>query len=286
MLEKVDMKKLSYAHYSKIDDPQKLPIDCTIIYCSESNIFKMTYSGVIPVVDRAKNISQHYKEELKKLNCLASVGGQSKSIHLYAPDTVNLDGYKRICYINQKMDALRITEYYGRSSRYSAFFRLLQSRMRQLNKFQIDNGAFIVDLSNINLFVDLVNEIMASYLTGKYHLFKYKPSQFEWYDKVTLEEKVHFYHKVYWLPADFENELSSIGNSPKRLFTCRLPEDSLKKMNDFLNRCNSNVEDGLGISQADLIDGLLKYFFQQKEITLNGMKIEVSKLMTEIKGNN
>lgn len=256
------MKKVSEAKYvnqSWITDEHDAILEdgISFVYKSNTQIGLTSYSGDIQKIKLAKNISDEFKESLLLLNCMSSVGGQFKSIHLYSNRAEFLDGSERICYINQKNEGeLLVSEYYGRGSRYSAYYRILLKKLSYTNEFQIRNGKIIVTLSNVNLFVQTINEIVSLPSLCLYRLENDC-------DRVMIENVPHYFHKIYWYSKEDYTELSKPESSVRKVYSIRLYDKTVERLDTYLKEYSTQSNDQ--INRSEFIEYVITNYFETVE---------------------
>jgi len=284
-MQLVNLNTLHPTKYGK-SDPSQLRSDETVIYSSDTLISTMEYSGSIStIIPQASGLSSAIKMQLQGITQgYCSLGGQWNNANFYGANARSLTGTDRICYargIND--DTMVITEYYGsRGSKFSGYYPLLLKKIRQSNKFKIDNNqSFIVNKSNIVIFVNIMNSIMDDIVHSRLVMIKVLNK----YDKIKIEGNYYYYNVVIW---DYSTNNRSLEKELEESLNLKKHLEMLVKY--LITRDKINV-DGLEIDIKAIKESKLgrqnlsiKDVLAELSGYIEGLSVETEKLVILIDG--
>lgn len=223
--------------------PNLLNPNRALIYQSDTLVTSVKYAGSSSILSQANGISNIFTNKLTNINGIVSLGGNYQNAHLYIPTTNTLDSKNRLCYISQKSNSqLLVKEYYDpRGSKFSSLFSILYDRVYAANSFTFNGKSFIVDLKNINIFINIVNDIFTDHANGKFMLYKYDQPE-----KIFVKGNYYYYDTAYWID------------------------------NSCIGFPNSKVEDS---SIKESLEKVLGYILSKDKIIIDGMEIDIKKLI-------
>lgn len=197
------------------DSLKELQNEKKIIYQSKNRLDK---SG-----DSAFNLqaSVSLPDDVKK--CLGQIRGKFalgrckdglKNPHIFMPDAVTQDGYKRICYAYYADGALLVSEYGGtRSGKYSGFYPELEERMVK-SGFRTDEKKkiYVIPDKRMEDFVRIVNEMIDEEQQG---LFEFQLSE-KW-ECLRFEKRSYYYSTGYWVKKGNTQVTTDKKQEPKKI---------------------------------------------------------------------
>ncbi len=172
------------------------------IYKSNSNISSLSYCGKIKDIgiDESNTISEEFTKKLYEFKGQASIGRtkvngiyQKKNLHLYTNKASTLDGLYRIAYVKGVGNKLYVSEC-GRSwDKYSGYFKILEEQLVACN-IESKNNFYIIDKSNINTFINILNKIIDIEETTNLYLSSISKN---------IKIKNEIFDTVYWTKNNF-----------------------------------------------------------------------------------
>ncbi len=220
-------KNITYSQKG-VDSIDKLDRDKALLYRSPSRIKFMGYTGDATRISESSTIT-NYREELFEMKAQISLGSTGtgknklyKNIHIYSRNAEYLDAIERIAYLYQDGDILKVCEYKKgtRGSRYSALFHILREKLIS-NKFKKEDDYFIIDSSNIDKFVKIVNEICDERENEQYYLIK---------NSGIDELKSGIFNRAYWTAENDVQDDEIEGETDIKEYK--------KKVINFIDECN------------------------------------------------
>ncbi|WP_321835231.1 hypothetical protein [Clostridium butyricum] len=229
-----------------VEKEEELNFDKPLVYLSDSLISSMSYSGEMEKIKQSESIEKKFTEKLSQINGRVSLGlsnGKLKNAHIYSKDATTLDGTNRMCYIQQEENSLLVSEYFGnRGAKYSSGFRQLALKLRTANFKEKSNEKFIIEESNIDLFVEIINDLISEKINGCFEL-----SAENDIDSITIKNKKNYFFKAYWHrkinkknDGDFNKVEDCIKNIAKYIKECNdakeleIVSEKMKNINDII----------------------------------------------------
>lgn len=193
---------------------------------------------------------------------------QYRNINIYSADAETVDGVGRICFISydEARDSLKVQEIGNvRNSGYSALYRELEKRLDH-EGFQNMDGAYLVDAERVELFVKVVNGLIADKQSGKLELVpvdEVDSMSFISSYKDGAEKKCirHYYFKAYWFPkkecSETKQTKSCGGDAISELF---------KRIEHDLRTCAGYSLANNDINKSVEIDDMIRMIKDKLEV--------------------